>query len=396
MEIARRASEYSEHDAETLLNALAYPTELFHQLLARLNLLSNMKFTAAMLDLVQSEIPELYQRKHLSPLIQQLNGQAGAFLFDVKDTDEMKHWIRSVFNPRARRGASPRIHIAPALRVLSLGGGVQSTVMCLMADRGMFRDSHTQAPITPDFAVFSDTDWEPRSVYETVEWIRSQVSFPVLTVSNGRSLRRDVAKGINHQGRPWLNIPVFLVNEQGKDGRNNWRQCTMNYKVLPIQRKVRQMLGVRVGRPVPAETKVEMWLGISADEMQRLKGSNEPWIEHRFPLVEDIPMGREDCLTWFRENYPGRILGRSACIGCPFRNASSWVSVRKSDPVGFAEAVQIDQLFRDPNHHIKRMFRGEVYLHSRRLPLAEAVELDSEEMSNNDEFAEECGGHCGV
>ena len=58
----------------------------------------------------------------------------------------------------------------PTLTVLSLGGGVQSSVMALMAGEGAFDR-------TPDCAVFADTRWEPPSVYEHLEWLRDRLSF---------------------------------------------------------------------------------------------------------------------------------------------------------------------------------------------------------------------------
>src|SRR5437764_521642 len=45
----------------------------------------------------------------------------------------------------------------PHLRVLSLGAGVQSTTVLLMAMRGEIRDKL-------DCAIFADTGWEPKAV----------------------------------------------------------------------------------------------------------------------------------------------------------------------------------------------------------------------------------------
>ncbi|ANS02942.1 hypothetical protein [uncultured Mediterranean phage uvDeep-CGR0-AD1-C123] len=44
------------------------------------------------------------------------------------------------------------------LEVISLGAGVQSSVMALMA-------AHGELPI-PECAIFADTQFEPRQVYE--------------------------------------------------------------------------------------------------------------------------------------------------------------------------------------------------------------------------------------
>ena len=81
------------------------------------------------------------------------------------------------------------------LTVISLGGGVQSTVMALMAGEGAFDR-------VPDCAIFADTKWEPPSIYAHLEWLGSQLRFPLYVVDNGRSLREDVKALINHSGSP--------------------------------------------------------------------------------------------------------------------------------------------------------------------------------------------------
>ncbi len=52
------------------------------------------------------------------------------------------------------------------LRVLSLGAGVQSTTLALMAAHGVV------GPM-PDCAIFADTGWEPKAVYDHLAWLRS-------------------------------------------------------------------------------------------------------------------------------------------------------------------------------------------------------------------------------
>ena len=66
------------------------------------------------------------------------------------------------------------------LTVISLGGGVQSSVMALMAGGGGF-DS------VPDRAIFADTRWEPPSTCTRPEGLESRLQFPIYVVDNGRS-----------------------------------------------------------------------------------------------------------------------------------------------------------------------------------------------------------------
>lgn len=260
--------------------------------------------------------------------------------------------------------------------------------MCLMAERG-------ELPDRPDYAVFADTKWEPSAVYEILDWLEGQVSFPIHRVSNGRSLREDVQNGVNAQGNPWMTIPVFLASKDGGETGINWRQCTKNYKIDPIRRKIQQELGIKPRQLMAHDTAVEMWLGITTDEIMRMKPSRNWWVTHRFPLIDDVPMTRQDCELWFSENYPGRTLGRSACVGCPFRSSSSWIQVMEDEPDMFAETVAIDESLRTGEHNAGQMFRKQAYLHHRRIPLSEAVALDVEDRDING-FNNECEGHCGL
>ena len=186
----------------------------------------------------------------------------------------------------------------PTLTVLSMGGGVQSSVMALMAGEGAFAR-------VPDCAIFADTRWEPPSVYEHIEWLKDKLSFPLHIVDNGRSLREDVQTLASHSGhRRYVDIPVYLKGGDGEADGIGRRQCTENYKVKPIRRRIREMLGLKPRQRVPAGTTVEMWLGISTDEAIRMKDSRDRWITNRYPLVE-AGMSRRDCADWWGPGTTG-------------------------------------------------------------------------------------------
>ena len=106
-------------------------------------------------------------------------------------------------------------------------------------------------------------------------------------------------------------------------------------------------------------------------------------------------MTRDQCKEWFKDRYPRRKLTRSACVGCPFRDSSSWLEIRDSDPELYREAAEIDALLRSPEHNAGRMFRKIAYLHPRRIPLMEAIDLDLHGKDTNG-FFNECEGHCGL
>ena len=108
----------------------------------------------------------------------------------------------------------------PSLTVISLGGGVQSSVTALMASKGAFDR-------IPDCAIFADTRWEPPSIYEHLEWLAGQLRFPLYAVDNGRSLREDVKALTNHSGsRNYVDCDdVSGPSQLGSDPLRGWLRC---------------------------------------------------------------------------------------------------------------------------------------------------------------------------
>ena len=182
----------------------------------------------------------------------------------------------------------------------------------------------------------------------------------------------------NHSGsRNYVDIPVYLKGGDEEGDAMGRRQCTDNYKIRPIRRRIRELLGLKPRQRVPAGTTIELWLDISTDEAIRMKTSRDRWMTNRYPLIE-AGMPRSDCLNWWKERYD-RPLERSACVACPFQSRQRWVETKRRAcprpdrgwPELFAEAVEIDARLRDGLALDKTP-----YLHTMRMPLAEAVDLD--------------------
>lgn len=268
------------------------------------------------------------------------------------------------------------------LRVLSLGAGVQSSVLALMCEQGVYDLDK------PDFAIFADTGWEPPQVYEHLEWLKTQLSYPVTTVSAG-SLRNDIISGHSNDGYTFLGIPGFVVNPDGSHSVLK-RQCTSDYKLKPIYQEIRRYLGVEKGQRIPKDIMVEMWLGISTDESERMKAGLYEYVINKYPLVER-GFGRNQLKGWFADNYPDRKLPRSACIGCPYHSNEVWSDMKNNHPDLFADAVLIDQILR--TGEISYQVRGTAYLHSTRQPLEDVDFVTAE---NSDGFVSECEGLCGI
>lgn len=271
------------------------------------------------------------------------------------------------------------------LRFLSLGAGVQSTTMALMA-------AHREIGPMPDCAIFADTGWEPQAVYRHLDWLEKQLPFPVYRVSAG-NIREDlIARNSARSGR-FITVPFYLKHANGKEGIGR-RQCTSHYKVEPIRKKTRELLGVGPRGRIPAGS-VEKWIGISVDEIIRATPAKVKFETHRFPLLE-ARMRRIDCLQWLRDRqYP--IPKKSACIGCPFHNNAMWREIRDHDPDAWTEACRVDKAIRElvVRPGVPRM-RGQQFMHASRVPLAEVDLSTAEDRGQLNLFIHECEGMCGL
>jgi hypothetical protein len=281
--------------------------------------------------------------------------------------------------------------------IISLGAGVQSSVMLLQAARGDFQDLDGQLT-TVDAAIFSDTQAEPQSVMKWLDYLEEQVKkeaypFPVFRVTAG-SLERDEMRirTSSKSGKKYMkgSIPAFVLNPDGTKGLLG-RKCTSDYKIIPLQRKVRELVGIK--RAGAGIVRAKMWIGITTDEAHRMKPSRVDYIENTWPLI-DAGMSRKDCLRWMRENgYPEP--PRSACYFCPFHGDHEWRRLRDEEPQEFARAIAFDQMLRNTQAQ-QEVLRGIPFLHSSCEPLGQ-VNFDqrpSHEQLNL--FGNECEGLCGV
>ena len=276
------------------------------------------------------------------------------------------------------------------LRYISYGAGTQSSVMMLLAARG-------EITPMPDFAVWADTGDEPTAVHDMVRWMVDQVPFPLIGIGALRSIRDGYTTGMNPRGSfvgPML--PTFTVNPDGTHGMSH-RLCTDHWKLRPILTVVRNQLGVASGRPVPRSAHVEQWIGISRDEVQRMRTSKERWRSNRYPLV-DLEMSRLDCEVWWLVNAPADAppLPRSACVMCPYHSDAEWRRLSSTEPEMVTAAAEAEAASQQV---LERNGRGDTrrYLHRRRIPLLDALAADRAQFDAQPSmFDMECEGICGV
>jgi hypothetical protein len=241
----------------------------------------------------------------------------------------------------------------------------------------------------PTAAIFADTQAEPASVYRWLDWLEKQLPFPVYRVSKGSLTEMALTIREKKDGSgSWAKtvIPTYIENRDGSRGIVQ-RQCTYDFKVLPLERKALKLM-----REAGA-IRVTQWIGISLDEVYRMKPARDKRITHRWPLI-DLRVSRHDCLRWIESHgYPRP--PRSACIYCPYHSNAEWRRLRDEEPDEFKGAVKFERDLQAVKAQTDNM-RGVPYLHSSLIPL-DQVDLSTDaDRGQLSLFGNECEGMCGV
>jgi hypothetical protein len=283
--------------------------------------------------------------------------------------------------------------------VLSLGAGVQSTAIYLMAMDG-------ELDIKLDAAVFADVGEEPQDVYSHLGWLAAQGGPPIVIVSAGK-LGDDLQHGKtpsqpngsayheNHRHRH-ASIPAFTASRPGNPEGMVQRQCTKEYKIEPIEKWIRrELLGMQPRQRIPDDVKVHQYMGFSRDEPGRaarahLRFKQIRWGEVHFPLFDE-GMTRADCVRYLEGRVPHPV-PRSACVFCPFKNNREWRQLRDTDHEGWQRALRIDEALRIDGTAANRGMDQKLYIHKQCVPLADANLGDDQP----DLFDMECEGGCGL
>ena len=297
---------------------------------------------------------------------------------------------------------------------IALGAGVQSTALYVLAAR---RDERVP-PV--DCAVFADTGDEPAAVYDQLErtkrWGKANGGPPIHTVA----ARAALSELMRHEFVP---IPAFTM-QAGRVGLLR-RQCTSESKIKPINRFVREkLLGLKPGERGGPDRRALCLKGFSAEEVLRVKGSGERWLDVEHPLL-NAGLYRADCLRIAEEAGIGTTV-KSACIYCPFHSDGEWRRMRDENPEEFEQACLLDEEIRHTadrkgyrdvvetgaeNRTTKDEAEtsgerraegsrngvtcGAIYLHRSCRPLRE-VTFDHEDQPGLDLFTNECAGVCGI
>lgn len=275
-------------------------------------------------------------------------------------------------------------------RILSLGAGVQSTTVYLLAAEGIIP--------AIDAAIFADTGEEPQAVYAHLWWLAQQGGAPIVLNSAG-VLGDHLLKGRNSNGGRFASIPAYTraAHEHVAHGMVR-RQCSKEYKTEIVEKTIRRFCFGRAPRQsIKKGHLVTQIFGISTDEsgravrIQNRVAKSAKWAVPEFPLLT-LGWTRAECRRWLADRVPHET-PRSACVFCPFKSNHEWRLLKQNDPFGWARAVEIDEALRVPGNVVNRKLDQLLFVHRSAQPLRNA-ELGDRQHSLG--FAAECEGVCGV
>lgn len=240
------------------------------------------------------------------------------------------------------------------------GGGVQSAAIAALIVQGELR---------PDLAVIVDTEREQSTTWTYMDAVIAPALATVgLTLHRVRKTEyehRDLYGGADADT---LLIPAFTTQSGAVGKLSNF--CSSYWK-----REVVKRWGNAQG-----VTAVDLWLGISLDEHERMQNRAGKWTT-RYPLIERR-MNRGDCMALVeRIGWPQP--PRSSCFMCPNHTADEWRDIRDNKPADWQAAIHFDREMRKRDPH--------AFIHH------DAVPLDQADLTerNGVLFGHGCSsGHC--
>lgn len=258
------------------------------------------------------------------------------------------------------------------MNILSFGAGVQSTTLALMC----LNEDYPR----PDHIIFSDTGWETKGTYDYLAEFKGKFKdkIPFHIVKNG-----DIYKDNMHPEKEYIDIPLHTYNSKGKRTILR-RQCTMQYKIRPINLKIRELAGLK--RYQHGVIPVNLWICLTTDEADRMKPNRVKWIKNRYPLI-NLGYSRILCEADIMFKYKEKIPPKSACVCCPYRSDSYFAQLRRSKSQEWFELLDFESRL---NEH-KVSDKAPVFIHWSMKPLQEAPFKDKGES-----FINECDGYCGI
>lgn len=228
-------------------------------------------------------------------------------------------------------------------QVWSCGGGTQSAaIAALIIQERLPR---------PDILVMVDTEREKTSTWEYANAVLfpelAKVGLVVEVIPKSRYATVDLWTG---EDGDTIALPMFT--DQAGEVSKLPGYCSGEWKREVVNRYLRK------------ERKVEAcdtWIGMSLDEMKRVRTSRNKWNQNRYPLIFDVPMRRHGCVHLVTVEMGWPKPPRSACYQCPNQSDDEWRELKETHPEDFERAVLLEREVRERDEH--------AFLHRSGVPL---------------------------
>lgn len=141
--------------------------------------------------------------------------------------------------------------------------------------------------------------------------------------------------------------------------------CSDKWKTQTVHRTVNDFFGQKEA----SKRGVDQWIGMSSDEMKRVKFPTGKW-QKRYPLV-DMLLSREQVIA-ISEAFGLPKPPRSACYLCPNRTDDEWVELKTNTPDDFNKACEDEKYIHNEGYE-------DQFLHQSCVPLGEVIFITNQE-----------------
>lgn len=215
-----------------------------------------------------------------------------------------------------------------SMKVISYGGGVQSTALLVLAGTGRLDvDAALMANVGDD----SEHPATLRYVHDVaMPWAAEHgVALHLLDRKRRNGETETLWGRLMRDGSRSLPIPIRMSN-----GAPGTRSCTADFKIRVVGKWLKE-------HGASEENKATVCIGISVDEIQRANTRRvEPHEEIAYPLL-DLGLRRIDCQRLIADaGLP--VPPKSSCFFCPFHRPTVWATMRAEEPELFEKSVQLE------------------------------------------------------
>jgi len=253
-------------------------------------------------------------------------------------------------------------------KFISFSGGVESSTMCVLF--GNKAD-----------AIFADTGWEHKEIYERIEFVERRVR----EIHKNNFTVHRIKASVKHKGEYYDNLPEYIRATKFYPSQRA-RYCTGEFKIKPIDLFLKGM------------GDVELMIGLNAAESDRV--GNHGLLEnvkYSYPLI-DANINRDGCITILKHagllpSFPP-YMQRGGCVGCFYKSKKEFYAMAQLSKDEFDEVVDIEKEIQDE--------RGKYYSIRTNIPsmdelgkLARSSMFNAEDMYGEYDLPETpCGVFC--